>query len=189
VIKMRQPAMALNSEDVPGARYKMYNSWTVPGSERPEHILDWTARVASGAPGGKLSSLVVNCHGFYDKGSAGKMVGGFGLSLGTGVFRADTGKFTALASSVSCIWITACGTARISGTAAGDGHAFCSEIARAANSYVIAATTHQVGDIWLPYGYIDDFEGLVVRYTPKGVIDWSQDYGRGILDGLFEGWD
>ncbi|MDP9001105.1 MAG: hypothetical protein M3O46_13445 [Myxococcota bacterium] len=36
----------------------------------------------------------------------------------------------------------------------------------AANVYVIAATTHQVGDLWLPFGYIDDFEGLVLRYNP-----------------------
>jgi hypothetical protein len=74
-------------------------------------------------------------------------------------------------------------------TSSGDGHAFCSAIARAADAYVIAATTHQVGDLWLPQGYIDDFEGLVVRNNRKGVIDASKNDGRNIVDGLMNGWD
>jgi hypothetical protein len=189
MIKMRQPAMVLNADDVPGARYRMYNTWTVPSTDSPQHILDWSASVARAAPGGYLPSLILNCHGFYGAGSGGATLGGFGLKLGTGIRRVDTPRFGALAPTVSCIWITACGTARISGSSSGDGHALCSEIARAANAYVIAATTHQVGDLWLPYGYIDDFEGLVVRYNPKGVIDWSLNYGRGLIDGLFNGWD
>jgi hypothetical protein len=189
VIKIKQPAMALNAEDVPGAKYKMYNTWNVPSTDTPEHILGWTGSVARAAPGGYLPSLIINCHGYYGTGSDGHSVGGFGLKLGTGIFRVDAPKFAALAATVSCIWITACGTARISGAPSGDGHAFCSQIAIAANAYVIAATTHQVGDLWLPFGYIDDFEGLVVRYNPKGRIDWSQSYRRSLLDGLLNGWD
>jgi hypothetical protein len=189
MIKMRQPHMALNAEDVPGCKYKMWNTWDVAKTETPQHIMDWTANVAGGTSIGYLRSLIINCHGYYGTGSDGKEVGGFGLSLGTGILRVDTPKFAALAPTVSSIWITACGTARISGSPDGDGNAFCSEIARAANAYVIAATTHQVGDLWLPYGYIDDFEGLVVRYNPKGEIDWSHNYSRGLIDGIFNGWD
>ena len=187
MIKLPQPSMALNAADVPGACYRMYNSWDVPATEKPQHILDWAACVANGAGG--LHVLVINCHGFYGTSSTGASVGGFGLKLGTGITRLDTPRFAMLAPSVSNIWITACGTARISSVAGGDGHAFCSEIARAANAFVVAATTHQIGDLWLPSGYIDEFEGLVVRYNPRGIIDWHQDYSRGIVDGLLNGWD
>lgn len=131
--------------------------------------------------------LIINCHGFYDNG-----IGGFGLKLGTGIRRADTEKFSILKGKVANIWITACGTARITnpGTAGdGDGNLFCSEIARASGAYVVAATTHQMPDILLPSGYIDDFEGLVLRYNPPGAVDWSEDYSRSIIDGLINGWD
>jgi hypothetical protein len=191
VIKIPQPAMALNAEDVPGATYKMWNTWKVPSTERVDHILDWCSVVAGGTSTGCLHVLLINCHGFY--GSNGKKsTGGFGLKLGTGIRRADTGKFSKLKGKVLNIWITACGTARITnpGTASdGDGNLFCQEIARSSGAYVVAATTHQVGDVWLPYGYVDDFEGLVLRYNPSGVLDWSQNYNRGMIDGLINGWD
>jgi hypothetical protein len=85
MFKINQPAMALNSDDVPGATYKMWNTWQVPASSTPDHTLGWTATVARSAPGGYQITLVINCHGFYDKGSDGKLVGGFGLALGTGI--------------------------------------------------------------------------------------------------------
>src|SRR4051812_40447523 len=121
MFKIPQPAMALNAHDVPGARYKMWNTWTVPSSDNAKHILDWTGCVAHSAPGGYLPSVVLNCHGFYGAQSGtGTTVGGFGLKMGTGIRRADTALFAALAPCVSCIWITACGTARISGVSWGD---------------------------------------------------------------------
>lgn len=190
-ISIAQSSMALNSHDVPGARYRMWNTWDVPANDNAEHILSWCATVAAGAPGGYLKFLIINCHGWYG-GSGRSATGGYGLSLGTGIRRADTGRFSRLRGLVANIWITACGTARISnpGTSGdGDGNLFCSEIARAANCYVVAATTHQVGDLWLSDNEIDDFEGLVVRYNPSGAVDWSHDYGRGIFDGIFNGWN
>jgi hypothetical protein len=189
MFKINQPAMALNADDVPGATYKMWNTWQVPASSTPDHTLGWTATVARSAPGGYQITLIINCHGFYDEGSNGKLVGGFGLALGTGIRMGDTPKFSILAPFVSCIVITACGAARISGKPKGDGHAFCSSIAVYSKAYVIAATTHQDGDLWLPFGYVDDFEGLVVRYNPAGNIDWSGDYGRNFIDGYFHGYD
>lgn len=192
-IEVAQPSMALNSEDVPGARYRMWNTYNVPATHDPDHILGWCATVASSAPGGFLRMLVINCHGFYgSSGCGGGSTGGFGLSLGTGIRRADTNKFSVLRGKVANIWITACGTARITipGTSGnGDGNLFCSEIARAANCYVVAGTTHQVGDTFLSKNRVDDFEGLILRYNPSGAVDWSQDYGRGIFDGVFNGWN
>jgi hypothetical protein len=190
-ILIEQPAMALNAVDAPGAHYKMYNSWEIPATENLDHILDWTATVASGAPGGYLKALIINCHGYYN-GSSRSSQGGFGLALGTGIRRADTPKFSKLKGKVSTIWITACGTARITvpGTSSdGDGNLFCQEIARHSGAYVIAATTMQFHDLFISQNRIDDFEGLVLRYNPSGIVDWSGNYGQGILDGLRWGWN
>jgi hypothetical protein len=186
-ITIPQPSMAINAADVPGSHYRMWNTWEVPATDNPDHILGWAANVGAGATGGYLRVLILNCHGFYGGGT-----GGFGLSLGTGIRRADTPKFAVLKGKVANIWITACGTARISkpGTSGdGDGNLFCSEIARFANAYVVAATTHQVGDLILGSGNVDDFEGLVLRYNPSGGVDWSHDYGRGLIEGLINGYD
>ena len=195
MIKIQQPSMALNSHDVPGAGYRMWNTWNVPANDNPDHILGWCATVASSAPGGYLRCLIINCHGFYNNTSRSG-TGGYGLSIGTGILRSHTSKFSLLRGKVANIWITACGTARISPTDAGgngDGNLFCSEIARASGAYVVAATTHQVpgieGGFWMPQNYIDDFEGLVLRYNPSGGVDWSENYGRGLLDGLIQGWN
>ncbi len=37
--------------------------------------------------------------------------------------------------------------------------------------------------------FFADFEGLVLRYTPAGSVDWSQDYGQGLIAGLRNGWN
>jgi hypothetical protein len=119
-------------------------------------------------------------------------VGGFGLKLGKGIHRADTPKFSVLKGKVRGILSTACGTARIAlpGTLQdGDGNAFCREIAQYSGAYVFAGTTHQVGVLWLPFGMIDDYEGLVVGYSPRGEQIFSRNYGRGFLDGMINGYD
>ena len=190
-IKIPQHSMALNSYDVPGAGYRMWNTWEVPANDTAEHILGWCATVANSANGGFLKFLIINCHGYYND-TTRSGTGGFGLKLGTGIRRADTSKFSVLRGKVANIWITACGAARITnpGTAGdGDGNIFCSEIAKASGAYVVAATTHQVGDTWLGENCIDDFEGLVLRYNPSGAVDWSHDYGRNVFEGLWNGWN
>jgi hypothetical protein len=183
--------MALNSDDVPGVHYRMWNTWEVAANKTADDILTWVSTVARTAPGGYLRTLIINCHGYY--GVAGRSgTGGYGLKIGTGIFRSDTSKFSVLRGKVANIWFTACGTARISAVNAagnGDGNLFCSEIARNAGAYVVASTTHQIGDLYLRANRIDDFEGLTLRYNPQGQVDWSRDYGRGIIDGVFNGWN
>lgn len=190
-IEMRQPSMALNATNAPGQHYKMWQSWEVLPTTPIDSLLDWTASAASVAPGGRLQTLIINCHGYYN-GSDRSSTGGFGLALGTGIFRADTSKFSKLRGKVISIWITACGAARITipGTSGdGDGNLFCQEIARAAGAYVVAATTKQFHDLSIPDNHIDDFEGLVLRYNPAGAVDWSHDYGLDFFLGLRWGWE
>jgi len=192
MIKIQQPAMALNSHDVPGAKYEMWNTWNVPKEETLDHMVTWIAALAGTTPSGRLNCLILNCHGYYGPGVGGRMSGGYGLKMGKGIYRRDTGKFAKLKGKVTEIWITACGTARISnpGTAGdGDGNLLCQEIAKAAGAYVVAATTHQVGAITLPFGYIDGWEGLVVRYDPAGICVEKKEHARGTIDGWMNGWD
>jgi len=191
-IEIDQPSMALNSDDVPGTHYRMWNTWEVAANRTAADILGWTATVAAGAPGGYLRSVIINCHGYYNGTDSRSDTGGYGLKIGTGIRRGDTSKFSVLKGKVACIWVTACGTARISAVDAsgnGDGNLFCSEIAKNSGAYVIAATTQQVGDLYLRVNRIDDFEGLVLRYNPQGGVDWSHNYGRGLIDGIFNGWN
>jgi hypothetical protein len=191
MISIPRPSMALHSHNVPGYKYVLENNWTVPAGDPIDHVLGWPASYAKTRGG--LVALVINCHGKYNAaGCGGTSTGGYGLSIGEGIYRWHTSKFSVLSGLVTNIIITACGTARISepGTSGnGDGNLFCSEIAKASGAYVIAGTTHQVGDLWLPNDTIDDFEGLVLRYSPSGGVDWSYDYGRGLIDGLINGWD
>jgi hypothetical protein len=184
-ITVAQPAMALNSSDVPGATYRMWNTWEVKPDEDIDHILGWTAAVAKGAPGGKLKMVILNCHGFYRSG-----VGGYGLKMGKGIYRSNLTKFAVLNGLVENIWITACGAARMSPAdwkGDGDGNVFCSEMAKQSGAYVVAATTHQDGDVFLAKNHVDNFEGLVLQYGPMGNVTWSHDYGRSWMDSLIHG--
>lgn len=56
MITIEQPSMALNSEDVTGPHYKMYNTWTVARNktENAAKICGWIRTVAKSAPGGRL---------------------------------------------------------------------------------------------------------------------------------------
>jgi hypothetical protein len=55
---------------------------------------------------------------------------------------------------------------------------FCSEIAKAAQCYVVASTELQVigSNRTLPYGCLDTYEGLVLSYGPDGSVTWSHRY-------------
>ncbi|HRE55558.1 MAG TPA: hypothetical protein PLP22_12310 [Candidatus Competibacter sp.] len=157
MITISQPAMALNSEDAPGPHYKMWNTWEIPKSENPDHILKWAATVAKGAPGGKLKALIINCHASPAS-----------LGLGTGISWAQVSLFGTLSGLVDEIYIVACNV--VSFTGSGDGNLFCGAIAKAAKTYVYASNESQSTGIWptIPYGKIDGFEGKVWKWRPDG---------------------
>lgn len=181
--------MALHSHDVPSFKFKMWNTWTVEEKSSLAHMIDWVAFVAKTAPGGKLKNVVINCHGFYGIGSDTPLIctkngkigtGGFGLAIGAGITGHDCEKFTPWKGLVDHIWITACGVARITTSGAigqGDGNLFCSALAKSSGAYVYTPVVMQQGVLFLPFGYIDDYEGLLLRYEPKnGSVDYSKVY-------------
>jgi hypothetical protein len=154
-------------------KVQMWNTWNVTTVETVDHMLGWVAEVAKGAPGKRLKNVVFRCHGAPAY-----------LQCGAGIRRADTGKFSAWLGLVDKIWFSACQVAYISpgpGTgpaSTGDGNMFCSEIAHAAQCYVVASTELQVIGVnrVLPYGCLDTYEGLVLSYSPSGIVSWSHRY-------------
>ncbi|HYE72168.1 MAG TPA: hypothetical protein VEF04_02515 [Blastocatellia bacterium] len=155
------PHMVLNSHNVPEPEYKMWNTWKVAASESPDHMMDWIATVAKAAPGGKLATLVFNTHG----------CGAF-LGVGTGISTVDIPKFGKLKGLVDRIWLVACTVARI--TSVGDGNLFLSGIAKESGALVTGSTASQKTYrlFYIPYGKIDEWEGTVLTYGPKGdVVD------------------
>src|SRR5262249_7952883 len=117
------------------------------------------------------------------------------LQLGEGIGAADTDLFRAWRGLVDKIWLRACLVARIVGPSTasegdgafisalgmnGDGHRFCSNLAKAAQCYLVVGTELQASRYSqtapLPYGQLDTYEGLVLSYHPDGAIGWSHRY-------------
>jgi hypothetical protein len=157
MITLEQPSMALNAEGVPGPDYHMWNTWRVPATDSPSHILGWSATVAKGAPGGKLHNLVINCHGRAAH-----------LGLGTGIGWPEVPLFSLLSGFVDDIYFVACRVVSFTGT--GDGNLFCGAVAKAAQANVYASDHTQDTGLWpyIPYGKIDGFEGKVWKWHRDG---------------------
>lgn len=168
MITIEQQAMALNADDI-SRRYQMWNTWDLAANETVPHIFEWVRTVAEGAEGGKLRNLVINCHG-----APGYLAMGVG-----GVRRSNVEQFRQWRNKIDKIWLTACSPGFIqSPGAASDGNLFVSEIAQAANCYVVASTETQIfrANHTYPFGRIDTFEGLVLSYGPDGQVSWSHRY-------------
>jgi hypothetical protein len=168
MITIEQPAMALNASDI-SRRYQMWNTWNLATSETVPHIFEWVSTVATGATGGKLKALIINCHG-----APGMLQMGVG-----GLWRSNVGWFRHWRDKVDKIWLTACQPGFIAAPgSATDGNLFIGEIAKEANCYVVASTETQwfIANQTYPYGQIDSYEGLVLSYSPDGAVSWSHRY-------------
>lgn len=159
MFNLPQPSMALNSHDVPPPDYKMWNTYKVSANTTPEHMLGWIAKVAGDVRGG-LRCVVFNSHG-----SPGK------LHIGTGITPPLAHLFTVLSGKVNTIFIVACEVAQI-GSTSFDGNLFCGAIAKASGATVFCSTALQstggYAIIGLPFGCIDEYEGIVYRYNRDG---------------------
>src|SRR5438309_988850 len=135
MITLELPHMGLNDSRAP-ASARMWNTWKISQTETREHILDWVATVARGAPGGWLKHVVFSCHGNSSY-----------LQMGVGFDRTHTPLFKRWGGLVDRIWFRACLVAHLDtpgSAAARDGNVFCSEVARAAQCYVVAPRAEQV---------------------------------------------
>lgn len=146
MFQLERPSMAVNDPRVSAAtfmrRFQMWNSWDIAAGESRQHIVDWVAAVARGAPGGKLKNLVLSCHGLPAY-----------LVLGQGFDMTNLPMFAAWRGLVDKIWLPNCRVAEIPTPVGqttlnsqyptmrtGDGNMFCSGLAKTVNCYVVAST-------------------------------------------------
>jgi hypothetical protein len=178
MITLEQPSMALNSPQISWSEILMWNTWKVGDGETREHIVEWVATVARGAPGGKLKNVIINCHGLPGW-----------VGIGQGFNRTHLGLFKGWYGLVQNIWFVACLVARIptaayqtelntnySGFGTGDGNIFCSELAQHSGAYVVAPTEEQRNRGGYGVGQLPAYEGLLMCYNPKGGVSWSYRY-------------
>lgn len=90
MIKLKQASLALHSCDVPGYKYQMHTTWTMPKGATAENVVYWINYARQRAPEMYLHNVVINCHGspggLHIGGDAGKP-GGFLMT------KAHTGSF------------------------------------------------------------------------------------------------
>jgi hypothetical protein len=196
VIKIPQPSMVLNAPDFP-ARCTMHATHDVLKDEEPDVYLRRVRQTAMRQPGGQLLYLIINCHGIYRAlGGGGKAPsGGYGLSLGKGLFNHNASLFSLLRSGdatsrplVKNIMMTSCGTSAVSpenGRRDGNGETMCKNIAKYSGAMVFGADIIQVFGLGAfgqltPY-HIKDFNGTLKQFDPSGNLVAKFEYPRAFL--------
>jgi len=169
VIMMQQPALAINSDDVPGPKYIMWQTKSAPrGVEAGWTVSQILAsnREALYYHRSQLLNVVINCHG-----SDGSLaIGGRGAGGGH-INSSNVGAFVSLKGlNIGTMWLVACEAAK--GPA---GKAFCQTLSTLSGCQVVAADEEQDVGFWGGYrllaglhGQIDEFEGTVYRFTVVG---------------------
>ncbi len=145
----------------------------IPGhkNDSRQNIVGAVANLARDGQGGKLKSLVLNCHG-----AAGYLI------MGEGFWNVHTGMFQAWQGLVDTIWITACEIAsRVPNpnvpAQSGDGFLFCQQMAINARCNVVASLhTQWVPRQTIPNGSVDSFEGRLLCWKPDGNVAWARLY-------------
>lgn len=184
MIKIPSPCMIMNAHNVPRPWYQHTNTWNVGKDVTAQGLLGWAAKVLKGFKSdfpNQRATLVMNCHGFY-RGESG----GYGLGMGRGVRAADIVQFDQIAPYVDDIIIVACGAAAGGDGISCDARVFeLGKVAKTAQATVTGATSEQwwEGNYsagFLPVGYIDEWEGKVLKYGPNGDLIGSFDAQRGM---------
>ncbi len=174
MIKLRQPSLVLHSCDVPGYKYEMWKSWTMPRGASASDVVYWINWAIDHSPEMELHNVVINCHGS----PGGLHVGGSGPG-GKAIYAGDLGVFKNVRrGSLGTIYIVACEVSQTDGKTK-FGTNFCSQLAVNAGCFVVAADKIQSVDFWFenfrhPFGAIDDYEGNVTEFGPSGSMQpWN----------------
>ena len=170
MIKLRQPSLVLHSCDVPGYKYRMWQSWTMPKAATPQDVVNWIIYARNHTPELILSNVVINCHG-----SAGKLyVGGSGQQT---INNYNVELFSQLRTiDLGTIWLVACKVANT-----GPGKYFCEHLAQIAGCSVVAADASQYVETGsCPYGCVDNYEGHTYEFDGAGEMTLVTQSGTGI---------
>jgi hypothetical protein len=176
MIQLQTPALALNDVRCPGPVF-MDRSLKIQKDDSRQNIVSAVANFAANAPGGKLKSLVLNCHG-----APGYLI------MGQGFSHADVQVFQQWRGRVDTIWITACQVAsrvyaqpqikKFKGfppCEVSDGFLFCRQMAMNAQANVVASLDFQEApNSTAPKGYVDSYEGTHFCWKPDGNVAWAR---------------
>lgn len=179
MIYMRQPALAINSPDVPGPDYTMWDTiYAAWGLNAPmlAYLIRQSVMKSLATWGMPLRNVIINCHG-----TSGELaVGGKGVHITS----KDVPVFSALRTySLGTLWCVACFPAL-----GATGQAFCSALAQACGCRVVASEDEQRIDEFdaaaiknarianaitgqgSHAGVIDEYEGQVWQFDSKGNV-------------------
>src|SRR5690348_2024892 len=102
MIKIPDPSMSVNSPEL--MAYRLFNTRIVDEYVTPFWLATNIKSIAVNCPGGRLATLVINCHGFVNEKQ--EFVG---LDIGTGLYKTDIGpNFDRLKGLIDLIHIPAC---------------------------------------------------------------------------------
>jgi hypothetical protein len=191
-IALVQPSLLLNSyaftDLFGGCGMFMDTTWNCPRNTTAKHIVNWILVAVDQTPDKNLHHVVLNFHGREEGPS--KKIGeresmvilgeatpesGFGTShfkeathyaldlTNVGLFSALKGK------NIGTLWFHSCALAKDL-----KGKYFCQRLAEVSGCKVVAAEETQeewwasINVIFMPRGSIDDYEGKVWIWVPKG---------------------
>jgi hypothetical protein len=162
MIKIKQPALAINAHRVPGADYQMEQTFKLPKNATAQDVVNAIQTAAANTGGKFLENVVINSHG---------SPGYIHIGETTGIGIEHVGLFGGLKNSVGTIWIVACKIAGHSMRRFGDN--FCSQLAQNAGCSVVGSNVSQWVDIafylrFCPKNCIDNYEGQVFRWDQTG---------------------
>src|SRR5215475_2088043 len=143
MIKLRQPSVVLHSDDVPGYKYRMWQTWKMPRGASASDVVYWINWAIDRSPEMELHNVLINCHG----GPGTLYVGGAGNG-GKTITAPDLGIFKNVRrGSLGTIYIVACEVTKNDGTNP-LGKDFCRQLAINAECFVVAADAIQSVDFW-----------------------------------------
>ncbi len=170
MIKLSEPSLALHSFDVPGYKYKMWQTRKMAKFTNATDVVNEILWSIGQAPDQQLGNVVINCHGSPGTlyiGATDKYLEAKDTDITININ--NLGAFSSLKKKgLGTIWLVACRVAK--GT---EGDNFCASLARAAGCNVVAADKKQ----FVNFGYylsacpdncIDRFEGTAYLWDSTG---------------------
>ena len=165
MIKLSTPSLALHSFDVPGYKYKLWQTRKLAKKTNVADVVNEILWTIGQTPEQQLDHVVINCHG-----SPGKLYIGMDNSeTDITVNINNLGAFSSLKNKgLGMIWLVACRVA-----SGADGENFCASLARAAGCYVVGADKKQFVNLGYylqtcPDHCIDKFEGTAYLFDREG---------------------
>ncbi len=174
MIKMKSPSLVINSHDVPGPNYRMWETINASEGMTVTMLVNEIIRVyrITLEDNEGLYNIIINCHGW--DGGGGLSIGGMGKEALT---TRNAPYFSLLKTRrIGTIWLVACQAAK-----GNSGKELCRAIAYHSSSLVVASDEDQSVGIWGGYNvwygrafnahHIDEYEGTVFGFYPNGMMN------------------